>query len=105
MADARKSIAAPVLEAVQDLQAQEQIVTRETLAELIGLKLSVIDDRLGTLTDDGVEDRSNHATSCVRLDEPLVQTSVQLTVTFQHAISCRRRRLPLSEGKKRKKSL
>ncbi|WP_225616688.1 hypothetical protein [Variovorax sp. 38R] len=53
MADARKSTTALVLEAVQDLHAQEQIVTRETLAELTGLKLSVIDDRLGTLADDG----------------------------------------------------
>ncbi|MES2247602.1 MAG: hypothetical protein V4645_09990 [Pseudomonadota bacterium] len=53
MADARKSTTALVLEAVQDLHAQEQIVTRETLAELTGLKLTVIDDRLGTLADDG----------------------------------------------------
>ncbi|MEZ2297261.1 hypothetical protein [Variovorax sp. RCC_210] len=53
MADARKSTTALVLEAVQDLFNQEQIVTRETLAELTGLKLSVIDDRLGTLADDG----------------------------------------------------
>ncbi|WP_431106641.1 hypothetical protein [Variovorax paradoxus] len=53
MADARKSTTALVLEAVQDLHAQEQIVTRETLAELTGLKLSVIDDRLGNLIDDG----------------------------------------------------
>lgn len=53
MADARKSTTALVLEAVQDLHAQEQIVTRETLAELSGLKLSVVDDRLGVLADDG----------------------------------------------------
>lgn len=53
MADAQKSTTALVLEAVQDLHAQEQIVTRETLAELTGLKLTVIDDRLGTLADDG----------------------------------------------------
>ncbi len=53
MADARKSTTALVLEAVQDLHALEQIVTRETLTELTGLKLSVVDDRLGTLADDG----------------------------------------------------
>lgn len=53
MADAKISTTALVLEAVQDLHAQEQIVTRETLAELTGLKLTVIDDRLGVLTDDG----------------------------------------------------
>lgn len=53
MAEHRKSTTAVVLEAVQDLHAQEQIVTRETLTELTGLKLSVIDDRIGTLADDG----------------------------------------------------
>lgn len=53
MADTRKSTTALVMEAVQDLHAQEQIVTRETLAGLTGLKLTVIDDRLGTLADDG----------------------------------------------------
>lgn len=42
-----------VLEAIQDLHAREQIATRETLSELTGLKLSIIDDRLGYLVDDG----------------------------------------------------
>jgi hypothetical protein len=42
-----------VLEAVQDLHALEQIVTRETLAEHTGLKLTVVDDRIATLVDDG----------------------------------------------------
>lgn len=41
-----------VLHAVQDLHAQEQIVTRETLAEVTGLKLSIVDDRLSALVDD-----------------------------------------------------
>ncbi len=48
-----KSNAEIVLSAVQDLFAREQIVTRETLAELTGLKLSTIDDRLGYLLDNG----------------------------------------------------
>ncbi|WP_167141315.1 hypothetical protein [Pseudomonas sp. OTU750018] len=43
-----------ILEAVQDLHAQEQVVTRETLNALTGLKLSIIDDRLGALVDDGL---------------------------------------------------
>lgn len=42
-----------VLEAIQDLHAQEQIVTRETLAAVTGLKLTVIDDRVGDLIDNG----------------------------------------------------
>lgn len=54
MAEGRRSTTAIVLEAVQDLHGQEQIVTRETLAELTGLKMTVIDDRLATLVDDGL---------------------------------------------------
>ncbi|QLI49437.1 hypothetical protein vBPaeMUSP18_45 [Pseudomonas phage vB_PaeM_USP_18] len=42
-----------VLEAIQDLHAQEQIVTRETLADTTGLKLTVIDDRVSHLIDCG----------------------------------------------------
>lgn len=49
----KKSNAELVLEAIQDLHAQEQIVTRETLAELLPLKLTVIDDRLAYLVDSG----------------------------------------------------
>ena len=50
---AKKSTAEIVLEAVQDIHAREQIVTRETLAELTGMKLTTIDDRLGYLLDNG----------------------------------------------------
>jgi hypothetical protein len=53
MPEDRKSSTTIVLEAVQDLHAKEQIVTRETLAELTSLTLSVIDDRVGTLVDRG----------------------------------------------------
>ena len=48
-----KSNAEIVLSAVQDLFAREQIVTREILSELTGLKLTTIDDRLGHLVDTG----------------------------------------------------
>jgi len=48
-----RSTAEIVFEAIQDLFAREQIVTRETLAELTGLKLTTIDDRLGHLLDNG----------------------------------------------------
>jgi len=41
-----------VLEAVEDLHRLEQIVTRETLADHTGLKLSIIDDRLKALLND-----------------------------------------------------
>lgn len=42
-----------VYSAVQELRAAEQIATRETVAELTGLKLTIVDDRLSTLVDEG----------------------------------------------------
>ena len=48
-----RSNAEVVLGAIEDLHAREQIVTREILAELTGLKLTTIDDRLGHLVDTG----------------------------------------------------
>ena len=48
-----KSNAETILEAIEDLHNQEQIVTRTTLADLTGLQLSIIDDRLSYLVDSG----------------------------------------------------
>lgn len=42
-----------IYEAVRELRSLEQIATRETVAELTGLKLSIVDDRLRALVDDG----------------------------------------------------
>ncbi|MGP4865053.1 hypothetical protein ACTXGK_12760 [Psychrobacter sp. T6-5] len=42
-----------VLDAVIDLHNQEQIVTRETLSDILDLKLISIDESLSTLTNDG----------------------------------------------------
>lgn len=42
-----------IYDAVRQLRSLEQIATRETVAELTGLKLSVVDDRLRALVDDG----------------------------------------------------
>lgn len=50
---AMKSNAETILEAIEDLHNQEQIVTRTTLADLTGLQLSIIDDRLSYLVDSG----------------------------------------------------
>ncbi|WAB91982.1 hypothetical protein OSS47_28355 [Pseudomonas citronellolis] len=47
-----KSSTQIILEAVRDLHAQEQIVTRDTLAEVTGLKPGIVDDRLKALIDD-----------------------------------------------------
>ncbi len=46
-----KSNAETILEAIEDLHNQEQIVTRETLSQLTGFKLSIVDDRLSYLVD------------------------------------------------------
>lgn len=48
----KRSSTQVILDAVQDLHGQEQIVTREALHELTGLKMTVIDDRLKHLVDD-----------------------------------------------------
>lgn len=42
-----------IYDAVCELHELEQVATRETVAELTGLKLSVVDDRLGALVDEG----------------------------------------------------
>ena len=48
-----RSTAEDLFEAIQGMQVREQIVTRETLAEMTGLKQSIIDDRLAHLVDNG----------------------------------------------------
>ena len=53
MAAIQRTTKQQILDAVQDLHNQEQMVTREALRELTGLKLTIIDDRLATLVDDG----------------------------------------------------
>lgn len=42
-----------VFDAVRELRGLDQIATRETVGELTGLKMAVVDDRLRTLVDDG----------------------------------------------------
>lgn len=42
-----------VFDAVCELNALEQPASRETVAEITSLKLSIVDDRLGALVDDG----------------------------------------------------
>lgn len=47
------STAEQVFEAIQDLHTQEQVVTRDVLAEHTGLPLTTIDDRVSHLIDNG----------------------------------------------------
>jgi len=42
-----------IYEAVRELRQLEQTATRESVADLTGLPLSIVDDRLRTLVDDG----------------------------------------------------
>ena len=42
-----------IFEAVRELRSLDQVATRETVAELTGLKQSIVDDRLRALVDDG----------------------------------------------------
>lgn len=53
MEKAERGSTAVVLEAVRELRSLEQIASRETVAELTGLKQAIVDDRLRALVDDG----------------------------------------------------
>lgn len=43
-----------ILDAIIDLHNQEQVVTRETLSDVLDLKQTIIDDNLSSLVNDGV---------------------------------------------------
>lgn len=49
----KRSSTSIVLDAVEELHSKERVVLRETLAEFTGLKLSIIDDRIGVLIEEG----------------------------------------------------
>lgn len=42
-----------ILDAALELHQQEQPITRESVAQITGLKMTVVDDRLGTLVEHG----------------------------------------------------
>lgn len=50
----KRSNADIILEAIQDLHAQDQVVTRSALEEATGLTRQIIDDRVGHLIDVGL---------------------------------------------------
>lgn len=54
MAAIQRTTKQQLLDAVQDMHNAEQMVTREALREVTGLSLTIIDDRLGVLVDDGL---------------------------------------------------
>lgn len=53
----KKSTTDVVLEAIQDLFAQDQYATRETIAQVTGLSVGIIDDRVKALINDGLVHR------------------------------------------------
>lgn len=53
MAAVQRTTKQQIFDAVQDMHNAEQMVTREALQEVTGLKLTIIDDRLATLVDEG----------------------------------------------------
>lgn len=54
MAAIQRTTKQQILDAVEDLHNLEQMVTREALQAVTGLSLTIIDDRLGVLVDDGL---------------------------------------------------
>jgi len=52
-----KSTSQLILEAICEMHDLEQVITRETLAAHTGLKLTIIDDRVSDLIDNGHVDR------------------------------------------------
>lgn len=63
-----------VLDAARDLHAQEQLVTREALSELTGLKLSLIDDRTRALVDEGQLHRAQRGVFVPAVAHPPART-------------------------------
>jgi hypothetical protein len=59
LSEAASSSSEIVLDAVRELHDKEQVVTREALREVTGLKLSIIDDRIATLVEEGWVDRKS----------------------------------------------
>ena len=52
-APTKRTSRAEVYSAIFEMHSQEQIVTRETLAAVMGLPLRIIDDNVGALCDSG----------------------------------------------------
>ncbi|MDI1260242.1 hypothetical protein [Aquabacterium sp.] len=48
----KRSTSQIVFDAVVDLHAAEQVVTREALVQVTGLKMTIVDDRIAALVDD-----------------------------------------------------
>lgn len=59
-----------ILDAIQDLHNAEQMVTREALQEVTGLKLTIIDDRTAVLVDEGAVIRKGRGVFAPAVQHP-----------------------------------
>ncbi len=59
-----------ILDAIHDLHNAEQLVTREALQEVTGLKLTIVDDRVATLVDDGMVIRKGRGVFVPAIQHP-----------------------------------
>ena len=59
-----------ILDAINDLHGAEQLVTREALQEVTGLKLTIIDDRVATLVDEGAVIRKGRGVFVPAIQHP-----------------------------------
>lgn len=59
-----------ILDAIHDLHNAEQLVTREALQEVTGLKLTIIDDRVATLVDEGAVIRKGRGVFVPAIQHP-----------------------------------
>ena len=59
-----------ILDAIHDLHNAEQLVTREALQEVTGLKLTIIDDRVAVLVDDGAVIRKGRGVFVPAIQHP-----------------------------------
>ena len=66
-----KSTLEQVYGAIVDLHNHEQIVTRQSLQTATGLKLSIIDDRLSKLTEDGFIYRAERGVFVPAIQHPV----------------------------------
>lgn len=59
-----------VLDAIKDLHDREQVVTREALSEVTGLKLTIVDNSLKTLVNDHLIVRANRGVFVPTVQHP-----------------------------------
>lgn len=59
-----------ILDAIQDLYNAEQLVTREALQEVTSLKLTIIDDRVAVLVDEGAVIRKGRGVFVPAIQHP-----------------------------------